>query len=272
MKNEKIEYLRTEQLVPFRNHPFRLRDGAEKENLKDSLRKQGTIEPLVVRPLSDGRYEVVSGHRRLEAGKELGIEALPVIVRDLSDTEAVCMMADANLHRERLLPSEKAFAYRMKLEAVSRGGQAGHRSRDGIADNESGRQVQRYIRLTHLIPELLKKVDDGEIAFTPAVELSYLTEPEQQDLLSEMEYADCTPSLSQAQRLRAFSREGRLTPDVCRAVMSEEKPNQKEQIRFRTEDLRKYFPRSYTEKDIHDDILKLLDIRQKKRERQGEAR
>lgn len=272
MKYEKIEYIPTRLLEPFQNHPFKLRDGEEKEKLMESIREHGTIEPLIVRPLSDGRYEVVSGHRRLEACKELNKEKLPVIVKELTDEQAVCMMVDANLHRERLSPSEKALAYRMKLEATSHGGQVGHKSRDAISETDSGRQVQRYIRLTYLIPELLQKVDDGQIAFTPAVELSYLTEQEQQDLIAEIEYNDCTPSLSQAQRLRAFSKEGRLSRDVIYAVMSEEKANQKEKLKIPTDRIRKYFPASYTTKQMEETVVKLCEAYYRKRNRDRDSR
>lgn len=272
MKNEKIEYIPTRLLEPFQNHPFKLRDGEEKEKLMESIREQGTIEPLIVRPLSDGKYEVVSGHRRLDACRELHIERLPVIIKSLSDEQAVCMMVDSNLHREQLLPSEKAFAYRMKLEATDHGGQVGHKSRDRVSETDSGRQVQRYIRLTYLIPELLQKVDDGQIALTPAVELSYLSQQEQQDLLTEMEYNDCTPSLSQAQRLKNFSKEGRLSRDVIYAVMSEEKPNQKERLKIPTDRIRKYFPASYTTVQMEEMVVKLCEAYYRKHNRDRDSR
>lgn len=266
-------------MVPFRNHPFKLRDGEEKEQLLQSIKTQGAIEPLIVRPLSESEYEVISGHRRMEVYRELGIEKLPVIVRNLTDEQAVSMMADANLHRENILPSERAFAYKMKWEAIRKQGQrtdltssqpaTKYRSDERIA-NEFGigkDTLHRYIRLTYLIPELLEMVDEGRIALTPAVELSYLTNEEQEALLNEIEYADATPSLSQAQRLRGFSRQGRLTADVIFAVMSEEKANQKEQIRFPKEEIQKYFPKSYTGKDMQNTILKLLEKWQRQRER-----
>lgn len=281
---EAIEYLDIHTLVPFQNHPFKLRDGEEKEQLLQSIKTQGAIEPLIVRPLSESEYEVISGHRRMEVCKELGIEKIPVIIRQLTDEQAVSMMADANLHRENILPSERAFAYKMKLEAISKQGQrtdltssqvaTKYRSDERIA-NEFGigkDTLHRYIRLTYLIPELLEKVDEGKIALTPAVELSYLTNKEQQTLLNEMEYADATPSLSQAQRLREFSRQGRLNADIIYAVMSEEKANQKEQIRFPKEEIQKYFPKSYTDKDMQNTILKLLDKWQRQREKQREER
>ena len=274
-EKETIEYLDLKHLVPFRNHPFKLRDGEEKEQLLKSIKAQGTIEPLIVRPLSESEYEVISGHRRMEICRELGIEKLPVIVRNLTDEQAVSTMVDANLHRENILPSERAFAYKMKWEAAKKSektlSQPATRMRndDVIAQGFgiSKDTLHRYIRLTYLIPELLEMVDEGRIALTPAVELSYLTEQEQHLLLNEIEYADATPSLSQAQRLRGFSRQGRLNSDVIFAVMSEEKANQKEQIRFSKEEIQKYFPKSYTGKDMQNTILKLLEKWQRQRER-----
>lgn len=278
-EKETIEYLDLKHLVPFRNHPFKLRDGEEKEQLLQSIKTQGAIEPLIVRPLSESEYEVISGHRRMEIYKELGMEKIPVIVRNLNDEQAVSVMADANLHRENILPSERAFAYKMKWEAIRKQGQRTDltssqpatriRNDDVIAQSFGiGKDtLHRYIRLTHLIPKLLSMVDEGKIALTPAVELSYLTNEEQQALLNEIEYADATPSLSQAQRLRSFSRQGRLNSDVIFAVMSEEKANQKEQIRFPKEKIQKYFPKSYTGKDMQNTILKLLEKWQRQRER-----
>ena len=278
-EKETIEYLDLKHLVPFRNHPFKLRDGEEKEQLLQSIKTQGAIEPLIVRPLSESEYEVISGHRRMEIYKELGMEKIPVIVRNLTDEQAVSMMVDANLHRNNILPSERAFAYKMKWEAIRKQGQRTDltssqpatriRNDDVIAQSFGiGKDtLHRYIRLTHLIPKLLSMVDEGKIALTPAVELSYLTNEEQQALLNEIEYADATPSLSQAQRLRSFSRQGRLNSDVIFAVMSEEKANQKEQIRFPKEEIQKYFPKSYTGKDMQNTILKLLEKWQRQRER-----
>ena len=279
-EKETIEYLDLKSLVPFQNHPFKLRDGEEKEQLLKSIKAQGTIEPLIVRPLSESEYEVISGHRRMEICKELGMEKIPVIVRNLTDEQAIFMMVDANLHRENILPSERAFAYKIKWEAAKKSERTlsqpatKHRSDERIA-NEFGigkDTLHRYIRLTYLIPELLEMVDKGRIALTPAVELSYLTNEEQQALLNEIEYADATPSLSQAQRLRNFSRQGRLNADVICAVMSEEKANQKEQIRFPKEELQKYFPKSYTGKDMQNTILKLLEKWQRQREKQRDER
>lgn len=274
-EKETIEYLDLKSLVPFRNHPFKLRDGEEKKQLLQSIRTQGAIEPLIVRPLSESEYEVISGHRRMEVYRELGIEKLPVIVRNLTDEQAVSMMADANLHRENILPSERAFAYKMKWEAAKKSEKTLSQPATRIRNDDVIAQsfgigkdtLHRYIRLTCLIPELLDMVDEGRIALTPAVELSYLTNEEQQALLNEIEYADATPSLSQAQRLRSFSRQGRLNSDVIFAVMSEEKANQKEQIRFPKEKIQKYFSKSYTGKDMQNTILKLLEKWQRQRER-----
>ena len=277
---ETMEYLNLQGLVPFNNHPFKLRDGEEKEQLLKSIQSQGAIEPLIVRPLSESEYEVISGHRRLEICRELGIEKVPVIVRNLTDEQAISMMVDANLHRENILPSERAFAYKMKWDAtkgtVKNLSQPATRMRnDNIIAQSFGigkDTLHRYIRLTYLMPELLEMVDEGRIALTPAVELSYLNREEQQALLSEIEYADATPSLSQAQRLKEFSRQGRLNSDIIYAVMSEEKANQKEQIRFPKEEIQKYFPKNYTGKDMQNTILKLLDKWQKQRIRNREER
>ncbi len=258
-------------LVPFENHPFKSRDGIEQQELTESIKANGLIEPIIVRPSSAGKYEIISGHRRVEACKALGITSIPVTIKELTKHEAIVQMVDSNIHREHILPSEKAFAYKMKLEALKHQGKAYgqvvHKSRDNISDTESGRQVQRYIRLTYLIPELLKLVDEERIAFTPAIEISYLTEYEQRTLLDQIEFTDATPSLSQAQRLRKFSEQGRYSTDVVFAVLCEEKANQKEQVRFMEEDIRKYFPRNYTKADMQKTIISLLEKWQKQRER-----
>ena len=269
--SEIIKNIEISSLVPFENHPFKERSGMEQEELLESIKETGLLEPITVRFLSEGKYEIISGHRRVEACKKLGLSKIPATIKELSKDEAIVAMVDSNIHREHLLCSEKAFAYKMKLEALKhRGktyGQVVHKSRDNISDTESGRQVQRYIRLTHLIPELLKMVDAERIAFTPAVELSYLPENEQKKLVAEIEYADATPSLSQAQRLRKFSEQGRLSVDTIFAVLSEEKPNQKEQVRFMAEDIRKYFPKNYSNKDMQNTIIRLLEKWQRQRER-----
>ena len=269
--SEIIKNIEISSLVPFENHPFKERSGMEQEELLESIKETGLLEPITVRFLSEGKYEIISGHRRVEACKKLGLSKIPATIKELSKDEAIVAMVDSNIHREHLLCSEKAFAYKMKLEALKHQGktygQVVHKSRDNISDTESGRQVQRYIRLTHLIPELLKMVDAERIAFTPAVELSYLPENEQKKLVAEIEYADATPSLSQAQRLRKFSEQGRLSVDTIFAVLSEEKPNQKEQVRFMAEDIRKYFPKNYSNKDMQDTIIRLLEKWQRQRKR-----
>ena len=266
-----VRNINIDLLIPFENHPFKERNGIEQTELLESIKTNGLLEPIIVRPFSAGTYEIISGHRRVNVCKELGIQTVPAIVKELSKDEAIIAMVDSNLQREHLLPSEKAFAYKMKLEAMKHQGktygQVVHKSRDVIADNESGRQVQRYIRLTYLIPELLKMVDEQRIALTPAVELSYLPAEEQRKLADEIEYADTTPSLSQAQRLRRFSEQGKLSVDTIFTVLSEEKPNQKEQVRFQTEDIRKYFPSNYSSKDMQITIIKLLEKWQHQRER-----
>lgn len=272
-----IKQIAIKDLTSAPDNPFKVQMDAEMEQLIESIAENGVITPIIARETENEKYEIISGHRRKFACEYLGLNTVSALLRELNRNEAAITLVDSNLQREHLLPSEKAFGYKLKMDALSAQGkrtdltcgQVGHKSRDTLFKTESGRQIQRYIRLTHLIPELLQKVDEGRIALTPAVELSYLTEQEQQTLLSEMEYADATPSLSQAIRLHNFSQEGRLNADIIYAVMSEQKPNQKEHIRFRSEDLRKYFPKSYTDKDIRDDIIKLLDIRQKKKQREA---
>ncbi len=258
-------------LIPFENHPFKKRSGIEQQELTESIKENGLLEPIIVRPFPAGKYEIISGHRRVEACKELGITSIPVTIKELTKDEAIVQMVDSNIHREHILPSEKAFAYKMKLEALKHQGktygQVVHKSRDNISDTESGRNVQRYIRLTYLIPELLKLVDEERIAFTPAVEISYLLEYEQRTLLDQIEFTDATPSLSQAQRLRKFSEQGRYSTDVVFAVLCEEKPNQKEQVRFMEEDIRKYFPKNYTKSDMQKTIISLLEKWQRQREK-----
>ena len=276
---DKIEKIKIEMLIPFENHPFKSRTGEEQTELLESIRANGTLVPIIVRSSSAGKYEIISGHRRVEACKELNVDTIPAIVKELTNEEAIITMVDANLQRENLLPSEKAFAYKMKVEAMKRKAGRPQKNSSQVATNidtaaeigqqlgESRDQVYRYIRLTNLIPELLKLVDEHRIAFTPAVELSYLPEHEQRILYEEIEFADATPSLSQSQRLRKFSEQGRLSVDTVFAVLSEEKPNQKEQVRFMTEDIRKYFPKNYSNKDMQQTIIKLLENWQRKRER-----
>ena len=270
-----IKNISIDLLVPFENHPFKKRSGIEQQELTESIKENGLLEPIIVRSFQAGKYEIISGHRRVEACKALGITSIPVIIKQLTRDEAIVQMVDSNIHREHILPSEKAFAYKMKSEALKHQGktscQLGTKLRtdERIAENadDSARQIQRYIRLTYLIPELLRLVDEERIAFTPAVEISYLSEYEQRTLLDQIEFTDATPSLSQAQRLRKFSEQGRYSTDVVFAVLCEEKPNQKEQVRFMEEDIRKYFPKSYTKSDMQKTIISLLEKWQRQRER-----
>ena len=252
MVKEFISQLPPDKLSPFAKHPYRVREDAAMDELVESVRTHGILSPLLARPKGDG-YELVSGHRRRLAAQKLGLPTVPVLVREMTDDEAVILMVDSNLQRENLLLSEKAFAYKMKLEAMKHQGKATSRqvvgkleSADevGQVNGESGRTIQRYIRLTNLVPPLLQMVDDGRIAFSPAVELSYLTRDEQAELWDLIGREDATPSLSQALRMKQLSREAKLTPEVLYAILTEEKPNQKEQVRIKTESLRKYFPRN----------------------------
>lgn len=270
MKETRAEYLPIEKIKPFEGHPFKVRDDEQMEQLVWSIMTQGLLTPLVVRPLENGEYELISGHRRLHACKKAGIEKIPALIYAMDRDAAVIALVDSNLHREKLLPSEKAFAYKMKMEAMAhRGqtcGQVGHKSRDALAEDESGRQVQRYIRLTNLIPGVLQKVDEGKIALTPAVELSYLTVTEQENLLETMESEDCTPSLSQAVQMKALSQTGRLDMDGIFHILTQPKANQQEKISFRTADVRRFFPSSYTAAQMQEVILKLLGEYQRKRQ------
>ena len=264
-----------EKLYPFEGHPYKVLNNEEMEALTESVHAEGVISPLIVRPLNDADgYEVISGHRRLHAAQRAGLSEVPALVYEISREEAAIMLVDSNLHREHILPSEKAFAYKLKMEALKhRGitcGQVGHKSRDSLTDDDSGRQVQRYIRLTHLIPELLQLVDDGRIALTPAVELSYLSEKAQTYLLEEMRRNDCTPSLSQAIRMKKLYQTGSLSPEDISTIMQEEKANQQEKVSFKTGDLRKFFPKSYSAAQMQETILKLLSEYQRKRQRAAE--
>ncbi len=245
---ETIKELSISELRPFKGHPYRVADDDEMDRLVESIEEHGVMTPINVRPI-EGGYEVISGHRRIHAAKRAGLTTVPAIEMDMTRDEAAVALVDSNLHRERLLPSEKAFAYKLKLEALSRQGkrdltcgQVGHKSRDDIDGDESGRQIQRYIRLTNLIPPLLKLVDEGSIAFTPAVELSYLTPEEQELLFSEIGFAQATPSLSQACHMKRLSAEGKLTEDRIIEIMAEEKPNQKEKVSISADELRGYVP------------------------------
>ena len=273
MVKEFISQLSPDKLTPFEKHPYQVREDAAMDELVESIRAHGILSPLLARPKGEG-YELVSGHRRRLAAQRLGLPTVPVLVREMTDDEAVILMVDSNLQRENLLPSEKAFAYKMKLEAMKHqgtaSGQVGQRwSRDMLADEteDSSRQIQRYIRLTNLVPPLLQMVDDGRIAFSPAVELSYLTRDEQAELWNLIGQEDATPSLSQALRMKQLSRAAKLTPEVLYAILTEEKPNQKEQVRIKTESLRKYFPRNYSVQQMEREIMKLLEARYRAKNR-----
>ena len=264
--------LPVEKLRPFEGHPFQVKDDAEMDQLVFSILTQGLLTPISVRPIENGEYEVISGHRRLHACKKAGIETVPALIYPLDRDAATIAMVDSNLHREKILPSEKAFAYKMKFDAMYHqgrtSGQVGQKwTRDQISEGESGRQVQRYIRLTELIPEILIMVDNSKIALTPAVEISYLTKQEQRDLLETMESEDCTPSLSQAMQLKKLSQSGLLTMDSIFNLLREPKANQQDKISFRVDDLRRYFPKSYSAARIQGHILKLLEADLRKRQR-----
>ena len=280
MKETRAEYLPIQKLRPFEGHPFKVTDNEEMDQLVWSVLTQGLLTPLVVRPLPNGEYEVISGHRRLHACKKAGIETVPALIYAIDRDAAAIALVDSNLHRESILPSEKAFAYKMKLEAIKHQGvasaQVGQKllSVEIVADDagESRNQIKRYIRLTYLIPELLSMVDENEIAFNPAVEMSYLEQSEQRVLLDAMELNDCTPSHAQSIRLKKLSQEGVLDDQMIYAVMSEEKPNQQEQIKFKREDLKKYFPAGYTDEQMRRDIIKGLELLKRQRERNRDAR
>lgn len=278
-KRERVQNIPLCELHPFKNHPFKVQNDEEMKRMIESIKKVGAITPAVARPINGG-YEIISGHRRLAAYQELGLETMPVIVRDMTDDEAVIAMVDVNLQRETVLPSEKAFAFKMKLDAIKHQGvasaQVGQKllSVEKVAEDagESRNQIKRYIRLTYLIPELLAMVDDGKIAFNPAVEISYLSKDEQRILLDAVDLNDCTPSHAQSIRLKKLSQEGSLDSQIIYGVMSEEKPNQKEQIKFKREDFKKYFPPNYSDEQMRKDILKGLELLRKQRERNRDAR
>lgn len=281
-ETRQAEHLPISQLHPFAGHPFQVQDNEEMDALVESIRAGGILTPLMVRPLEGkaNAYEVISGHRRLHAAIKAGMETVPAFITPMNRDAAAIALVDSNLHREHILPSEKAFAYKLKMEALNRQGKRTDltstqvvsklRSNEiiGSQSGESREQVRRYIRLTNLIPEILQKVDNGQIAFTPAVELSYLTKQEQQDLLETMECEDCTPSLSQAVQLKKLSQAGTLDVDTIVTLMSQPKANQAEKISFRVNDLRKFFPKSYDTTQIQETILKLLNDYQKRRQRE----
>ena len=282
-KLEKIQEIPLTELHPFKNHPFKVKDDEAMMETADSIKQYGVLVPAIARPDPEGGYELVAGHRRHRASELAEKETMPVIVRDLDDDAATIIMVDSNLQRESLLPSERAFAYKMKLEAVKHQGartdltsrQLGEKSQTSIqkvADQagESQRQVQRYIRLTELIPELMDMVDENKIALNPAYELSFLKKEEQVDLLDAMDSEQATPSLSQAQRLKKYSQEGHLTLDMMRVIMGEEKKSDLDRVTFTSDTLRKYFPKSYTPARMQETIIKLLEAWQKKRQRDQE--
>lgn len=283
MNVTKAEYLPIDKLHPFEDHPFQVKDDDQMEQLVWSILSQGILTPIIVRPMGD-EYEVVSGHRRVHACRKAGIAEVPALIYCLDRDEAAIALVDSNLHREHILPSEKAFAYKMKLEAMNRRGQRTDLTSSQVAtkldtaaeigksQGESRDKVYRYIRLTYLIPEILTKVDNGEIAMSPAVEISYLTDAEQSTLLDAMEQNDCTPSHAQAIRMKKLSQQGQLGDNVIYTIMEEEKPNQKEQIRLRREDFRKYFPPGYPEAKIKQDIEKALELLMRQRQRSRDAR
>lgn len=279
-KRDVVLDLPLDQIGDFPNHPFKVRQDDAMMEMMESVQLHGVLVPGLVRQLADGSYQMVSGHRRKLASRLAGLDTLPCIVRDLTDDEAIIVMVDSNLQREKVLPSEKAFAYRMKLEAMRRqagrpskenGVPVGHhfqqgKSRELLAANspDSNTQIQRYIRLTYLLPEILAMVDDSKIAFRPAVELSYLAEKEQRILYDAMGHADCTPSLAQAIKMKSFSREGKLSEAVIRSIMAEEKPNQKEQFRIPKERISKYFKPGTPARTMEDTIIKALDYYRKR--------
>lgn len=283
--NEQVQQIPLSEIRPFKNHPFKVTDDELMQQTIDSIMQVGVLNPAIIRPSPEGGYEMVAGHRRLHAADLAGLKTIPAIVRNLDDDEAVILMVDSNLQRETISPMERAQAYKMKLEALKHQGkrvdltcdQVGHKldskkSIQKVAEDagESKTQVQRYIRLTELLPEVQKKVDSKEIAFSPAVELSYLTHDEQKQFLDAMDYSQNTPSLSQAQRLKKLSREGKCTKEAMRSIMSEEKKEEQERITLSSDTLRKYFPRSYTPLQMQQTIIKLLEQWQKKQQRRNE--
>ena len=284
-QREQVQQIPIDALHPFTNHPFKVLDDEAMTRTVESIAQYGVLAPLIARPRPEGGYEIISGHRRQYAAKLAGLDTLPVIVRNMDDDAAVLLMVDSNLQRENILPSERAFAYKMKLEALKNQGarsdltcgQIGHKlngakARDIVADEsgDNARNVQRFIRLTNLVPELLDMVDEKKIAFNPAVELSYLDTNQQRDFLEAMNDTQNAPSLSQAQRLKKLAQEGHFSYDVAFAVMGEEKKDELDKVVIKNDTLRKYFPRSYTPKQMEDTIIKLLDQWQRKQQRQNE--
>ena len=281
-QRERVQEIPLDQLKPFKNHPFKVRDDQRMLDTVDSIREYGVLVPAIARPDPEGGYELISGHRRKRGCEMAGLQTMPVIIRNLDDDAAALVMVDSNIQREELLPSERAFAYKMKLEALKHQGarmdltscQVGTKLRadEKLAEsvNESARTVQRFIRLTELISELLDMVDERKLAFNPAVEVSYLKQDEQRMLLEAMDAEQTTPSLSQAQRLKKFSQEGKLTEEAMSAIMSEEKKSDMDKVTLRSDTLRRYFPKSYTPKQMEQTIIKLLDVWQKQRQKNQE--
>ena len=279
---ERVQEIPLSELHPFKGHPFKVLDDDAMQKTVESIAQFGVMTPAIARPCPEGGYELIAGHRRHHASELAGKETMPVIVREMDDDAATILMVDSNLQRETLLPSERAFAYKMKLEAIKHQGQRTDLTSSqvgmklqamdivGQEAGDSRNQVHRYIRLTELIPELLDMVDEKKIAFNPAVELSYLKKEEQKDFLEAMDYAQATPSLSQAQRLKKFSQEGKCSLDAMCAIMSEEKKSELDKVTIKNDVLRKYFPKSYTPKQMEDTIIKLLEQWQKKREKSME--
>ena len=273
-----MTYLEITKLKPFENHPYYVKDDDEMMNLQESIKENGVLSPLIVRPLENNEYEVISGHRRLHASKKAGLTQVPALIYEMDRDAASVLVVDSNLHRENILPSENAFAYKMKAEALQHQGKRTDLTLEqvapklstemiGEAENISKDTVKRYIRLTHLLPKLLEYVDEGRISFTPAVELSYLNDIEQNDLLEAIELNDCTPSLSQAVRMKKLSQQGLLTDDAINEIMSEEKANQKERIKIPMEKVRQFFPKEYTNSEIEDAIIKLCEAHYKKKQK-----
>lgn len=267
---EKVEYIDIDKIKDFPNHPFKVVNDDKMQELASSVKEYGVILPIMVRPKEDGTYEIVSGHRRKMAAQIAGLKDIKCIVKDLTDDEATIIMVDSNIQREEILPSERAFAYKMKLEAIKHQGIRNDLTSRPVGDKlstevlgeevgESARQIQRYIRLTELIPEILQMVDDKKVAFRPAVELSYLSEENQYVLLNIMEFNECTPSLAQAIRLKKLEQEGNLTEEKLETIMEQEKPNQKEQIKFGVEKIQDYFPKGYTQEQMENKIKELLE-------------
>ena len=278
-QQERVQEIPLSELHPFEGHPFRVADDEDMEKTVESIKEYGVLTPAIVRPDPYGGYEIISGHRRHHASGLAGKETMPAIVRDMDDDAAIILLVDSNLHRENILPSERAYAYRMKLDAIKHQGKATSRqvgekslsvAQVSTAANESQRQIHRYVRLTELIPQLLDMVDEKKLAFNPAVEISYLSREEQAQLIEAMDFAQATPSLSQAQRLKKMSQEGVCTLEAMCDVMNEVKKGELDRVTFKTDSLRKYFPKSYTSKQMEDKIIQLLEQWQKKQKRQME--